>query len=93
MGERTRHRTYLTITVCLPDFIGMPSSFSLTSLGRLPTGSQTEYVRYDISRTGCTSLGLHPQRDLHVWLTFRVRVILRILSQALSRSSDVNKRV
>lgn len=81
--RRARHRTYLTVFIGLPDFIRVSSSFGLASLGRFSTGPQTEDVRYDISCTGCTSLGLHPQRNLHMGLTFSIRVILRVLSQAL----------
>ena len=92
-GRRTRHHTYLTVFISLPDFIRMPSSVSLTGLGGFATRPQTEYVWYDISRTGCASLGFHPQRNLHVGLTLCVWIILRVLSQALQRDPDVNQRV
>lgn len=90
--RETGHRTYLTVCVSLPDFVRVPSPVSLTGLGRFSARSQTEYVRYDISQAGITSLGFHPQRDLYVGLAFCVWIILRILSQALQKCSDVNQR-
>ena len=90
--RKTRHRTYLAVAISLPYFIRVPSFVGLTGLGRFATGSQTKYVRYDISPAGCTSLGFHPQRNLNVGLAFCIWVILRILSQALRRSSGVSQR-
>ena len=91
--QRDKYITYLAIIISLPDFVRMPSSVSLTSLGRFPTGSQAEDVRHNISRTGSSSLGFHPQCDLHVGLTLSIRIILRILSQALEKESEINRNL
>ena len=91
--RKAGYRTYLTVLISFPNFIRMPSSISLTGLRGFSTRSQTEDVWYNISCTGCTPLGFHPQRDLHVGLTFSIRVILWILSQALRKNPGFNKRV
>jgi hypothetical protein len=45
--------------------------------------SEAKNIVDDVSRASVATFGFHPQGNLNVRLTFRIRVILRVLPQSL----------
>src|SRR5712671_1023400 len=67
----------------LAKLVRMSRPFRLRHASRPVSLATAEDVRNDVTRSHGGVARLHPERDLHVRLALRVRVVLRVLTQPL----------